>query len=99
MKNIYRENFEPIKTLDYKGYHIRFYIIGSSTDVGIFLNKKSVLTLCDFKTLKEATSMSKYRINEGEFDIDDNYEININELQKQYVKDNYERLKANGWIK
>jgi hypothetical protein len=67
-KDNYDETITPFHTLDYKGYHSRFYIIGSAIDVAIFKDKKAVLDLCDSKTLEEAIRSVKYEIDEDNFE-------------------------------
>lgn len=65
----YYEVCEPIEILDYKSYHVRFYISGSAIDVNIYdENKENVLSLCDYKTMGEAKRSAKSYINEGDFD-------------------------------
>ncbi len=68
MKNKnYAENSDPIDTFDYKGYHIRFYIVGSAIDVSIFdSDATSVLSLYDFKNIGEAKRSAKRSIDEGD---------------------------------
>ncbi len=68
MKTKYAENIDPIYTMDYKGYHIRFYVVGSSIDVSIYdKDKNSVLSLYDFKNMKDAKRSAKSNIDEDNF--------------------------------
>ncbi len=65
MKDIYKENFDPIATFDYRGKHCRIYAIFSKLDVGIYsVNPvKRLKTLYGFRTISDAKTVTKYYID------------------------------------
>ena len=64
-KKYYSESMYPMDTMDYKGYHIRFYSNGGAIDVNIYdKDANDICNLCDFKTMKEAKNRSKSEIDD-----------------------------------